>query len=96
MNQLEEAPTQRKALGSVLLFHRMVRELSQAEAARAIGINAATLSGYERGKTDVSNEMLDRIATAYGQTPERLVSQANHHHDYLFGRPEVPGRPDLR
>ena len=58
--------------------------LSQKELARRLGINAATLSGYETGSHDPKPEALVRIADACGVTV-----------GFLLGREEPPAQPPV-
>lgn len=69
------------ALGRKLTEARNALGLTQAEAAKRIGIPQSTYSGYETGTRKVTLTTLKQIATAYGvdvdtliDTPKRAVS----------------------
>lgn len=69
------------ALGRKLTEARNALGLTQAEAAKRIGIPQSTYSGYETGTRKVTLTTLKQIAAAYGvdvdtliDTPKRAVS----------------------
>lgn len=69
------------ALGRKLTEARNAIGLTQAEAAKRIGIPQSTYSGYETGTRKVTLTTLKQIAAAYGvdvdtliDTPKRAVS----------------------
>ncbi|MHC4711984.1 MAG: helix-turn-helix domain-containing protein [Planctomycetota bacterium] len=53
-------------LGSKLTYFRKLRGLSSRALARAAGISASAVSGYERGKANPSYEHSQRLAEALG------------------------------
>lgn len=55
----------RDQLAARLLQAREAAGLSQAAAARGIGVSQAALSHYERGNRGVTVEVLQRLATMY-------------------------------
>lgn len=60
-------------LGRKLAEARDGLDLSQAEAAKLIGISQGTYSGYETGTRRIRLPMLRRIADAYGVTVDWLI-----------------------
>ena len=52
---------------------RANKNLTQAQAAKALGISTDTLSNYERGKTYPSVEIIKRIEDLYGVTYAELI-----------------------
>lgn len=52
---------------------RELNHLTQAEAAKRIGINADTLGNYERGKTYPDIPILRKIENVYGVSYSRLI-----------------------
>lgn len=69
-------------LGNKLTEARTALDISQAEAARRIGISQSTYSGYETGTRRIKLSMLRRIADVYGVTV-----------DWILGT-ERPDNPD--
>lgn len=51
-------------LGRAVALRREFRDLSQVALARAIGVNKATMNGYEKGSRGMDEATLERIATA--------------------------------
>ena len=60
-------------LGRKLTAARTALDLSQAEAAKRIGISQSTYSGYETGTRRIKLSMLKRIAAAYNVTVDYLI-----------------------
>lgn len=61
-------------LGDRLLMLRDLRGFrSQREAAKAIGIQAATLSSYESGRHYATSDILVKIALAYDVSTDWLL-----------------------
>ena len=60
-------------LGKNLTEARTALEISQAEAARRIGISQSTYSGYETGTRRIKLSMLKQIADVYGVTVDWLI-----------------------
>ena len=60
-------------LGNNLTQARIALEISQAEAARRIGISQSTYSGYETGTRRIKLSMLRRIADVYGVSVDWLI-----------------------
>lgn len=60
-------------LGKNLTEARTALDISQAEAARRIGISQGTYSGYETGTRRIKLPMLRRIADVYGVTVDWLI-----------------------
>ena len=52
---------------------REMRRLTQAEAAKKIGVSTDTLGNYERGKSYPDIPILRKIEDAYGIPYERLI-----------------------
>lgn len=62
-----------QALGDKLASIRNSLDLSQAEAAKKIGIPQSTYSGYETGKRKITLTKLRSIAEAYGVEVDYLL-----------------------
>ncbi len=60
-------------LGKRLTEARTALDLSQAEAARLIGISQSTYSGYETGTRRIKLSMLRQIASVYNVTVDWLI-----------------------
>lgn len=60
-------------LGQKLAQARESMNLSQAEAAKLIGISQGTYSGYETGTRRIKLPMLKKIADAYGVKVDWLI-----------------------
>jgi len=60
-------------LGKKLTEARTSLDISQAEAARRIGISQSTYSGYETGTRRIKLSMLRRIADVYGVAVDWLI-----------------------
>ena len=60
-------------LGRKLAQARESMNLSQAEAAKLIGISQGTYSGYETGTRRIKLPMLQQIANAYNVTVDYLI-----------------------
>ena len=53
---------------------RQERELTLAELAGKVGVSIPHLSEVERGKKNLNNHLLVRLAAALGVTPEDLIA----------------------
>ena len=51
---------------------RVNKQLTQAQAAKALGIAETTLANYEKGKTFPDTEVLKKIEKLYGVTYNNL------------------------
>lgn len=60
-------------LGKKIAQCREAMDLSQAEAAKLIGIPQGTYSGYETGTRRIKLPMLQQIANAYNVTVDYLI-----------------------
>lgn len=60
-------------LGKNIAEARAALDISQAEAARRIGISQSTYSGYETGTRRIKLSMLRQIADVYGVTVDWLI-----------------------
>lgn len=60
-------------LGKRITEARIALDISQAEAARRIGISQSTYSGYETGTRRVKLSMLRQIANVYNVTVDWLI-----------------------
>lgn len=64
-------------LGRQLATAREALGLSQAEAAKLIGISQGTYSGYETGTRRIKLPMLQQIAKAYDVTVDWLIGSGS-------------------
>ena len=64
------------AVGSALAAQRLVRKLTQADAAKAAGCTQAAMSNYEAGKRLPPLDVTLNLARLYGVTVETLASGA--------------------
>lgn len=62
------------ALGAALVALRTRRGWSQEAAAQRIGVSRNALGSLEQGKSWPKPDTLQALATAYGLTPEQLVT----------------------
>ena len=53
---------------------RVMRGMSQAQAAAAIGVSNVTLSKWENGRAKPSADSLMKMAKAYGTTIDELLN----------------------
>lgn len=71
--KVESKSPEYEILGRNIAAAREQFNISQAEAARRIGIPQGTYSGYETGTRRVNLSMLKRIADCYGVTIDILI-----------------------
>ena len=71
--KVEARSPEYERLGRRLAAARESLNLSQAEAARLIGISQGTYSGYETGTRRIKLPMLQQIAAAYNVTVDWLI-----------------------
>lgn len=65
--------------GDRLRWVREFRNLTQSEIEKQLGMGRKQMYRYESGRTDITGDMLDQLATLLGTTT-----------DYLLGRAEDP------
>lgn len=65
-------------LGDKVKYLRGMKDMQQAELAKAVGVSAATIGLIEQNRRKPSVEVLERLADALGTTT-----------DYLLGRTEL-------
>jgi transcriptional regulator with XRE-family HTH domain len=58
---------------SPIVLLRAASGLAQADLAEATEVSPATISNLERGRTEISPDLRDRIAKALGCSPEALI-----------------------
>ena len=73
-------------LGRKLAEARDGLDLSQAEAAKLIGISQGTYSGYETGSRNVPNEILISIAKLYNTSTDYILGLTNEKKPYPRGK----------
>ena len=66
---------QRRRLRERLRERRLERGMTQAELAAAAGMNAATVSHIENGKTEAQPRSVKRLAVALGCRPSDLFAK---------------------
>jgi len=66
-----------ESLGRNIAEARNALNLSQAEAAKKIGISQSTYSGYETGTRRINLSMLKRIAAALEVSEDRLIGHTD-------------------
>ena len=52
---------------------RAARGLSQYDISKSLGVSQPTVAGWERGRTEPSNDMLRRLARYFGVTTDYLL-----------------------
>ncbi|MCL6443153.1 MAG: helix-turn-helix transcriptional regulator [Alicyclobacillus sp.] len=67
----------KKLVGKRLRAARRAAGLTQAEAARRIGVNFSTLSKYESGTNGVDVETLSKLAALYNESTDYLLFGEN-------------------
>src|SRR5580658_9518878 len=89
-------PTSRELLSGNLIFERARAGLSQAGLADAAGLSRQTISEIERGTTNPSLDVVDRIVNALGITIDRLfvLHRSGLVDDDELARRRASGRED--
>lgn len=62
-------------------FLKQIREekdLSQSALATKIGVTKQLLSGFEKGRSGISNEVLRKLANVLGVTPDAILTGKSH------------------
>ena len=60
------------SIGHAIMVRRAILKMNQAELARRIGVKQAYISMIETGERPLTEELLEKIATALGCKPEDL------------------------
>lgn len=74
---MSEAPTEWELLGKKLKAAREYLDLSQDEAAAAVGLSRSAISLIENGRRKVDAVELSRFADLYSQSIESLTGRAS-------------------
>lgn len=64
-----------KEIGARIATIRKAKGLTQADIAERIGISRLLISDYERGKVRIYADILAKISTALGVSPDVLLAQ---------------------
>lgn len=62
-------------------FLKIIREekkIGQSELAAIVGVSKQLLSGFEKGRSGVSNEVLQRLAEALEVSPDAILTGKSH------------------
>lgn len=62
----------KEAMAAKLRGKRAESDMTQAEAAEAVGVSAVTIVRYEKGETVPDGEVLFKLAALYGCSPNDL------------------------
>ena len=87
-----DSPTTQVDFGAWLRAAREARATSQAELAERVGVNGSFLSKLERGQKQATEELLERLAEALCQDPDRVKLRAGVVPSHLLNR--VQGSPE--
>ena len=63
---------------------RRTAGFTQAEAAAQLGLNPQTVSDYERGRTRIPSDVLQRLCALYGLTPGEFLGETPEEGDELY------------
>lgn len=69
----KNAPNTPLKMKVTLLTARKLKKLTQAEAAKKLGINKGTLGSYERGESYPTIPILRKIEKVYGIKYEQII-----------------------
>ena len=69
---------------------------TQAQAARALGINTQTVSDYERGRTRIPADVLQGLCALYGITPGEFLDGSPSNDELSDIRETLRRRPSMR
>jgi len=73
---IDDAPTVREAIGSVLREERFAQERTLRDVASDAAVSLPYLSEVERGRKDVSSEVLGAISRSLDLSPADVLERA--------------------
>lgn len=63
-------------IGKAIEYYRKKRNLTTTELAESLGLSQSTISLYEKGSRNVSDEMVERISEVLNVSKEELIEKA--------------------
>lgn len=86
--QREEGEAREKIYHTLLKEYRKEMRNTLEEVAQAVGISASYLSRVEQGKTNVSYQVLEKLARFYGESPLRFFDIQEDAHQEVVRKGE--------